>query len=157
MKRLDLGQTVSTLANLGVVASIVFLALEVRDNATQTRVDSFQVIISQFAAWQQRIADNEALAEIYRNGLADFNQLAENDKTRFDALMRSYLNIVAQALAARAEGVINPGAPIQGRVSEGGLSRHLDQLGFRQWWATTDRRDIGRSVIEIINEVESIR
>ena len=32
MKKIDLGQTVSTLANVGVIAGIVFLAVELRQN-----------------------------------------------------------------------------------------------------------------------------
>jgi hypothetical protein len=157
LKKINLGQTVSTLANVGIVASIIFLAMEVRDNATQTRVDSVQVIVGQFVAWQAQIADNDALAEIYTTGLADFDQLSETEKTRFDSLMRSYLNIVGQAMAARGEGVIIPDVPIQGRAVEGGLSRHLDQPGFRRWWATADQRDIIGSVVEIIDHMESLR
>ncbi len=158
MNKLDLGQSVSILANVGIVASIIFLAMEVRDNATQTRVDSIQVIVGQFVAWDEQIANNESLAEIYRNGLAHFDQLSETDKTRFDSLMRSYLNIVGQAMAARGEGVIIiSDVPIQGRAVEGGLSRHLDQPGFRQWWATADRRDLISSVSELIDALESMR
>ena len=157
MNKFDLGQSVSILANVGIVASIIFLAMEVRDNATQTRVDSIQVIVGQFVAWDEQIANNESLAELYRNGLAHFDQLSETDKTRFDSLMRSYLNIVGMAMAAREEGVIIVAAPIQGRAVEGGLSRHLDQPGFRQWWATADRRDIISSVSELIDALESMR
>ena len=157
MKRINLGQTVSTLANVGIVASIIFLAMEVRDNATQTRVDSVQVIVGQFVVWQAQIANNDALAEIYTTGLADFDQLSETEKTHFDSLMRSYLNIVGQAISARGEGVIIPDVPIQGRAVEGGLSRHLDQPGFRQWWSTADQRDIIGSVVEMIDDLESLR
>ena len=157
MNKFDLGQSVSILANVGIVASIIFLAMEVRDNATQTRVDSIQVIVGQFVAWDEQIANNESLAEIYRNGLAHFDQLSETDKTRFDSLMRSYLNIVGLAMAARGEGVITPDVRIEGRAVEGGLSRHLDQPGFRQWWATADRRDLISSVSELIDALESMR
>ena len=32
MKKLDLGQTITILANIGVIAGIVFLGLEIRQN-----------------------------------------------------------------------------------------------------------------------------
>jgi len=32
MKKIDLGQTIQTLANLGVIAGIVFLAMELQQN-----------------------------------------------------------------------------------------------------------------------------
>jgi hypothetical protein len=35
MKRIDLGQTIQVLANVGVIASIVFLGVQVRTSAVQ--------------------------------------------------------------------------------------------------------------------------
>jgi hypothetical protein len=58
MKKVDVGQAVSLLANIGVIAGIVFLGLELRQNNlllnAQTRGDTLRAVI-----------DNEA--EPYRN------------------------------------------------------------------------------------------
>jgi hypothetical protein len=40
MKKFDLGQTISIMANVGVIAGIVFLAIEVRQNNLQLAVQS---------------------------------------------------------------------------------------------------------------------
>lgn len=42
MKRIDLGQTITVLANLGVIASLVFLGLQVRQEAAASRAATFQ-------------------------------------------------------------------------------------------------------------------
>lgn len=58
MKKIDVGQAISLLANIGVIAGIVFLGLELRQNNlllnAQTRGDTLRAVI-----------DNEA--EPYRN------------------------------------------------------------------------------------------
>lgn len=47
MKKLDLGRTVSIIANIGVIAGIVFLAFEIRQNndllASQSRANLFEM------------------------------------------------------------------------------------------------------------------
>ena len=42
MKRIDLGQTMGILANLGVLVSIAFLAYEMRQNTTAIREEALE-------------------------------------------------------------------------------------------------------------------
>ena len=57
MKKIDLGQTITILANLGVIAGIVFLAVELRQNnallQAQSRSDQNDRIISNVEAVYQ--------------------------------------------------------------------------------------------------------
>ena len=57
MKKIDLGQTITILANLGVIAGIVFLAVELRQNnallQAQSRSDQNDQIISNVEAVYQ--------------------------------------------------------------------------------------------------------
>jgi hypothetical protein len=42
MKKIDLGQTITILANIGVIASLVFLGMQVRQEAAASRAATFQ-------------------------------------------------------------------------------------------------------------------
>jgi hypothetical protein len=55
MKKIDLGQTVTILANLGVIAGIVFLAVELRQN------NAFLQAQAGYALSQNRAANNDLL------------------------------------------------------------------------------------------------
>jgi len=44
MKRIDLGQTIQILANIGVIAGIVFLAIEVRQANNAVKSSTLQAI-----------------------------------------------------------------------------------------------------------------
>lgn len=158
MKKFDWGQTIAIVANVGVIASIVFLATEMRDNAYRASVESVQAIWSQYVGWQNQIATDDAMAEIYEKGLADFELLSPIQQARFDSLMRSYLRIVAQGLQARRRGVIDgsQGRP-QDRQIESDILRHLDYDGFRQWWSTADRRGISGETVNFVEEMDKAR
>ena len=65
MKKIDLGQTITILANIGVIAGIDFLALEVHQNnelmsaeARRSRTESSELAF-------RAIAENADIAEIF--------------------------------------------------------------------------------------------
>jgi hypothetical protein len=102
MKKIDLGQTVNTLANIGVIAGIVFLGFELRQNNlllnAQTRADTLRAVI-----------DNEA--EPYRNHdvamllakSARGEPLDEVDEIKMESLATAtFLNFYWQWVEARA-------------------------------------------------------
>jgi len=64
MKKIDLGQTISIVANIGVIAGIVFLAVELRQNnqmmLSQTRSDISQDIVNHL----RQMATTEYLDDI---------------------------------------------------------------------------------------------
>ena len=68
MKNLDVGQTINTLANIGVIAGIVFLAIEVRQNQASleesNRISQRALEISsleRFSAIRDQIAESEEM------------------------------------------------------------------------------------------------
>ncbi len=65
MKKLDVGQTIQMLANVGVLAGIVFLALEIRQNSYAVQAQSRAQIASDAADHLMRIAENPQITEIY--------------------------------------------------------------------------------------------
>ncbi len=82
MKKLDLGQTVSVLANVGVIAGIVFLGYELRQNNEAIRAQS------DFNQHQVRLTALRTVAE-NPNGLVDLwvterdgGELTEADRIR---------------------------------------------------------------------------
>jgi large-conductance mechanosensitive channel len=42
MRKIDLGQTINTFANIGVIAGILFLAIEIRASTRATQASSIQ-------------------------------------------------------------------------------------------------------------------
>lgn len=97
MKKLDLGQTITIFANIGVIAGIVFLAVEVRQNqATLERGNAMNLVAVQnsaqdrFSEFRKFLLENDELFIIWRNGMRD-TELSEIEQERFDELCAEHV------------------------------------------------------------------
>lgn len=90
MKNIDLVQMLSILANMGVIAGIIFLGLELRQNntlmASQSRTNQTQQVL----ALQSEIMLNADLAEIIYKADAG-EPLMGAERLRLDALQQKIL------------------------------------------------------------------
>ena len=64
MKKLDLGQTINTLANVGVIAGIVFLGLELQQNNLLLRNQARYVLMDNIVTANTRWAENAELMDV---------------------------------------------------------------------------------------------
>lgn len=61
MKKLDLGQTITIVANLGVIAGIALLALELRQNNLLLRAEAISSVFETRSARQELVVNNDSL------------------------------------------------------------------------------------------------
>ena len=64
MKKIDLGQTISIVANLGILAGLVLLAVELNQNNQLLRSAGVISLNEKAMEWNARIAENHEVAEI---------------------------------------------------------------------------------------------
>ena len=64
MKKIDLGQTIAILANVGVIAGIAFLAFELRQNTQAVELASAQTYLTGGSELDLRIATDAARASL---------------------------------------------------------------------------------------------
>ena len=88
MKKLDLGQTITVLANVGVIAGIVFLAVELRQNTRIGQAQSRAQIASDATDYMQRRAENPQLEEIMIRA-NDGEELSRLEQQQLFFLLRS--------------------------------------------------------------------
>lgn len=89
MKKLELGQIIGILANVGVLVGILLLVYELSQSRemmrAQTRNDLSQNVIQLFIS---DMSDSE-LSDLIRRGLAG-DELSENESWRFDRRMNAW-------------------------------------------------------------------
>ena len=56
MKKIELGQMITVLANIGVIAGILFLGYELRQNTLVSRAAALQSIAEKIIEWQTATA-----------------------------------------------------------------------------------------------------
>ena len=156
MKKLDLGQTISILANIGVIAGIVFLGIEVRQNHVSlneanaiNRASSSATALEYLNEFRASLAQDEQLAEIWLRGSSG-SELSSVEQVRFFNLCETLLwAIVASHRRFTALG--------QEREAEAivGLARgSFRDPGMRECWDANRMALINRGDEALVSEVE---
>ena len=98
MKKIDLGKTIQILANIGVIAGIVFLAFEIRQNNILLTAESIGTVFENRIARHDRIMEYPAYTAIMAKNLAGEPLSVEEEMTvaashdrAFIAWQREYL------------------------------------------------------------------
>ena len=157
MKKIDIGQALAILANVGVIAGIVFLGIEIRDSNTQATIATTISVSGQLATWKEFIAADGELSEIYASGMIDLGQLSSRERTQFDLMMKAGFLRLSGALIARGSDLLGVASEdLDSRVIEGEILYILDQPGFQQWWSAVDRRGIPANIVELVNSLERL-
>ncbi len=120
MKKVDLGRTVSILANVGVIAGIIFLAFELRQNNELLASQARSNLVAAQESYQQNIVANAG-------GIADIIFKVRTEEA--NAVERFRLNVHWSLL-------INNWASMYGEVESGPLDE--DDLTVRLWARTLD-------------------
>ncbi|MGD8420289.1 MAG: hypothetical protein PVJ78_07650 [Gammaproteobacteria bacterium] len=154
MKQIDLGQTLGVLANLAVVAGIVFLAIQIREERDYAIVENTTIVGHGMADWMSSVAHDRDRADIIFRGSQDFKNLAPLEQFEFDLLMRSWIMRIEMGRLAQGRKVSPQGSGPGGEstVLTGNLIRFFDSPGTRQWWGSADKRGIPKGAVAYIDK-----
>jgi hypothetical protein len=127
----DLGSIAELIAAFATVATLAYLAVQIRNNTRATQAESRRIEIQTSAAIVQSLVADPEVARMYNAGLADFSSLSPEDQMRFSMLLGHLIG---------AEGAIFDEVRL-GVVSEETLHRRtpnlrgsLDTPGGREFW-----------------------
>ncbi len=107
MKKIDLGQTIAILANIGVIAGIVFLAIEVRSSREANQLQSASANAEGFNQVNLVMAANPGLSRIFVVGMDDPDRLNNIEAAQFANLMRAITNQGGQRWTQYRLGLID--------------------------------------------------
>jgi hypothetical protein len=104
----DLGNIGQVIGAIAVVISLIYVALQIRQNTNAVRVATAQSVHEHFANWYQLFASDESLAKVAVNGLKDYGSLSETEKARFIALFMAFLSYSQNAFLKWRQGLLAP-------------------------------------------------
>ncbi len=129
MKKIELGQTIGVLANVGVIAGIVFLGFEVRQNTEVARSLSIQSILDQSLFSSMVMVENRDLRESYI--AARTGNLTEDQKVQLDWFYGGLLRIMLNRFYQAQFGTLDEAF----FVELGGRSVPFTEPYFEPYWA----------------------
>lgn len=127
----DLGSLGEFVGALVLVASLAYVALQIRQNTRSLRTASFQALM-QSSAWENRLmAQDAAVAELYLRGLDSYDELDSVDQWRFSGLMYNLIWHFEITLALHKEGV-STDTRLEAQLAD--VLGRLKRPGAAKWW-----------------------
>jgi hypothetical protein len=99
----NIGQVIGAIA---VVVSLIYVALQIRQNTNAVRSATAQTVHEHFAKWYHLVAADDELAKIVANGLRDYESLSEHERVRFVATFMAFLSYTQNAFLKWREGLL---------------------------------------------------
>lgn len=128
MKPLSLSQSISVLANLGVIVGLIFLGYEVRQNTSQLRADAGYAINDAVQTLNSSIYQDPDFTALLLKAQQSFSELEPVDKARIVSFFFSELNLADYITKLEKEGMSD---------------LHFDYVGWKvgQFWSMPGRRE----------------
>ena len=142
-----LGQIIGAIA---VVISVIYLALQVRSNARQTRLASMRSMSDAFNGFLQGLAGNPQMGDLWYRGVTDYESIQGGDLPRFNALIDHLFRIYEDMFYQKLEGHLDP------RVWRGFEAPMRDIIaypGIQAWWRSRSHW-FSEEFANFVNELE---
>src|SRR5207237_8184453 len=99
-----LGQITGAIA---VVISVIYLALQVRGNARQTRLASVRSMGDAFNGFLHGLEGNPQMGELWYRGVTDYESIKGGDLPRFNALIDDLFRIFEEIYYHKRKNRLN--------------------------------------------------
>ena len=107
MSLAELGSIGELVGAIGVIASLIYLAAQIRGARSMARAQNVREIFDGMRRHQGAIAADPELAQVWCDGLEDYRGLSPRDRMRFLFLMHDYILLYRETQIAYREGVLS--------------------------------------------------
>ena len=105
MKLKKLNAWLTLVANFGVIAGLIFLGYEIRQNTTQLRAETWNSISEAISVQNAGVYNDPVLADIKVRGEADFLSLNQTEREQFSAFQFDRINLAEYYMGLKDEGL----------------------------------------------------
>ena len=128
----DLGNVGEFVAAVGVIISLIYLAVQIRQNTSSVRTSTFHESASRLADITRGIAEQKELARMFRTGLGGLEQLEDDDdRLRFVMLLTTVFRHYEDLLFQYRAGNFSSESWDAWRY---GLRSYFSNPGFPPFW-----------------------
>ncbi len=161
MDIMELGAVGELIGGVAVLATLVYLALQVGQNVKQLRVDSLQAAVIGYAERIEGILGDEDRLDAFWKGLAGDANMSRTEKAKFHGIMIGNLSVFENNLNLYRAGIL-PKEQIV--VHEYDVVSILNSPGATIWWdqvkdyffSTSFKQHVDRTIEEIGPEIAAL-
>ena len=136
---------------LGVMISLVYLAIQIRKNTEAERTSTYQAVVSDFGALNNTMASSPELSHLFVQAMENYHQLSSNEKARISQLFFQCFRYFENMFYQHRKGYLDE------EVWTGWkrlMLTYYSRPGFQTWWG--HRRDVYSESFAIFLETEKL-
>ena len=133
-----IGAVAESVGAIGVVASLVYLAFQIRQSTSQMKhntraleVAAHDTSIQHGLEVRKLLLSSDTLTDIWLRGSAEYQDLDQGSRARFNMMAESVF-YATQGLNTRVEAGAMDSGLLENQLPV--IARLLSQPGFAQWW-----------------------
>ncbi len=126
-----IGAIGEVLGAIGVIATLGYLAAQIRQNTRSVRASTYQEAVRDMVAPSDLLASDAELARIWTTGKRDFDALKPDERQRYAAYMLGLLRRFENVVYQKQHAALDPSF-LQMQIS---LRDTLSEPGAAAWWA----------------------
>ena len=130
----DLGNIGEFVAAVAVVISLIYLAVQIRQNTRSVRMASHHSINTSLHDLSKLGASDPALAELWLKGRRDLDSLSEVERFQFEMIASWLFRLYEELFNYHRRGQIDS---TFWTARSGNILAYMSLPGVRQWWETT--------------------
>ena len=128
----EVAQIAQTVGSVAVVASLVFVGFEIRQNTKATRAASHHAVSEALNRVNLLWAWNGKVTKIWLAGNKDRRALSAEERWRYDSILRAYMHVCETMYTQAHLGAGDFGIVI---AEENGIRAVFKSPGVKEWWA----------------------
>ncbi len=130
-----LGAIAETIGAIGVIGSLLYLALQIRQGNRDASVQAHQGIGQEYTA-HSAIVTSEAHSTAFLKGLNSYTSLEPEERLKFDYCIAGYINLAEHAMLLSGTG---KAATVPDMYEQYVSKRLFSYPGVKDWWDHGDK------------------
>lgn len=139
----ELGNLGDFIGGIAVLVTLVYLAIQIRQNTAQVKIgseiartDTYARSVESFSEFRSLLISDSEMADIYLRGCRDMGSLIPAERLRFYLILQQIFHTVQAALA----NTTATGTQLENPAHFFNLDVMLKQPGIRDWWVSEQSR-----------------
>ena len=126
-----IGAVGEILAAIAVIATLIYLAKQIRLNAKAMEVSALRDTTDQWHRWSEVLATSPELADIVARGNKSVSGLSEDEAMRYGAYIQMFFDSAESYRSLVLDHKIQKGMD----VLESIVSKRVSETGIQEWWS----------------------
>jgi hypothetical protein len=133
---------------IGVILSLLYLAVQIRQSSTIARATGFQTLVENLNLSVAELRNPE-FAPLFLRGSRSYEELEVEERLRFGVFLSGMAARFATTLEFERSGIVNPSMA----QAHAEIIRSVFQgPGVREWWSSTNREFLNQEVRDWIDQ-----